>query len=70
MTPENIFQLAKHGITLDISSNVSLKPETLKTLVEMTVKNHGHIIINAGIYKSESLQSFATIGGKHLTIKF
>jgi hypothetical protein len=70
MTYENIIQLVRHGVTLDITSNVSLELDSLKSLIIIAVENDGHVIIDARKYKSENLQNFAKIGGRHLTIKF
>jgi hypothetical protein len=69
MTPKQIENLATYGVALDISSNVSLQPDSLESLLIVIVEKKSHLTINAKHYKYDSLIRFSNIGWNYLTIK-
>ena len=62
-------KLVRIGANLEISSDAGYMANKVEDIIRIAASKGSHVTVDAGKYLSSSLENFARIGGKNVTIR-
>lgn len=69
LLPQSVQSIARHGASIEITAAAKYLPQSVEAIIKVAVAAGGHVTIEAGNYLPQTLEKFATIGGKSVTIR-